>query len=98
MATQLDGVPMEREPDRSRSVQVKLTAGGRIVIPAAYRRQRNLNVRDDLTLWLEDGELRLTTPAQAVARAQATIREYVPAGHSLVDEPLAKRRGNTARV
>ena len=35
--------------------------------------------------------------AQAIRRAQALVRRYVPAGRSLVDELIAERRAESAR-
>lgn len=72
-------------------------AGGRVVIPAVYRRALDLHEGDDLILWLDDGELRITTPALAIARAQALIRQYIPEGRSLSEELLADRRAEAAR-
>jgi len=47
-------------------------------------------------LRLEDDEVRLITPSQAIRRAQSLVRHYVPAGRSLVEELIAERRAEAA--
>lgn len=74
------------------SIKTRVAEGGRVVIPAHYRRQMGIDVGDEVMLRLEDGELRITTLRQAVRRAQELVRRYVPEGHSLADELLEDRR------
>jgi AbrB family looped-hinge helix DNA binding protein len=78
------------------AVRTKIGEGGRIVIPAAYRRALGLKVGDSVTLVLDDDQLRLTTRRAAIKRAQRILRQYVPEGVSLVDELIAERRGEAA--
>lgn len=79
------------------SSRTKLTEGGRVVIPAEFRRALGVQVGDELILRLENGELRLLTLDRAIAQAQEAVRKYVLAGRSLVDELLAERRAEAAR-
>jgi AbrB family looped-hinge helix DNA binding protein len=72
--------------------RVKLTGGDRIVIPVEYRRALGLHIGDELILRLEDGEVRIFTPQQAIKRAQELVRRYIPQGRSLSDELIAERR------
>ncbi len=73
-------------------IRAKLTDGGRVVIPAEYRQALGLHIGDELILRLENGEVRIFTPQQAIKRAQELVRGYLPQGRSLVDELLAERR------
>jgi AbrB family looped-hinge helix DNA binding protein len=73
-------------------VKTKLAEGGRIVIPAEYRQALGLRTGDSVILRLEDGEVRIFTPRQAIKRAQAIVRRYIPEGRSLSDELIAERR------
>lgn len=73
----------------------KITSGGRLVIPANYRRELGLNDGDTVTLRVQDGELRILSVRQAVRRAQEIVRKYIPAERSLVDELIAERRRET---
>ena len=79
------------------SSRTKLTEGGRVVIPAEFRRALGLQVGDELIVRLEKGEVRLLTLDEAIARAQEAVRRYVPAGTPLVDALLAERRDEAAR-
>lgn len=78
-------------------IAMKMSEGGRVVVPAEIRRA--LGIRDgDTVLWeLVDGEARLTTRRERLRRAQELIRQYVPAGVSLVDELIAERRAEAER-
>ena len=51
-----------------------------------------LHVGDEVILRLEDGEVRIFTPQQAIKRAQELVRRYVPEGRSLSDELLEERK------
>jgi hypothetical protein len=55
-----------------------------------------LEVGDEVVLRLDDGELRVTTQARAIRRAQALVRRYVSEGRSLVEELLAERQREAA--
>jgi len=77
--------------------RAKLAEGGRIVIPAEYRRALGLNVGDRVVLQLDDGEVRLFSQPEAIRRAQELVRRYVPDGVSLVDELIAERRAEAER-
>jgi len=80
----------------SNSISTKVTDGGRIVIPAEYRRALGLNVGDDVVLSLEAGEIRILSRKEALGRAKALVRKYVPEGAVLSDELLAERRREAA--
>lgn len=69
-----------------------MTQGGRIVIPAAYRKVLGVQIGDELLLQLEGGALRVYTRVEALKRAQQLVRKYVPKGVSLVEELLRERR------
>jgi AbrB family looped-hinge helix DNA binding protein len=73
-------------------VKTKLAEGGRIVIPSEYREALGLHVGDEVILRLDDGEVRIFTPAQAIKYAQDLLRPYLPQGRSLSEELIAERR------
>jgi AbrB family looped-hinge helix DNA binding protein len=79
------------------TIRVKVAEGGRIVIPAEYRKRLGVRVGDDVILQLSDGEIRLFTIDEAIRRAQEMVRRYVPEGVSLADELIAERRAEAAR-
>lgn len=71
--------------------------GGRIVLPAEYRKKLGLSKGDKVILVLEDGEVRIITHQEAIRRAQAMVRRYFPEGRSLTDELIAERREEARR-
>ena len=72
--------------------------GGRLVIPAAYRKALSLKPGDEVLLTLEDGEIRVVSTRQAIARAQALVRRYIPKGRDLSGELIKERREEVARA
>jgi hypothetical protein len=43
-------------------------------------------------LILEEGAVRILTPQEAIRRAQAIVRSYIPGDESLSDDLIAERR------
>ena len=80
-----------------REFKSKMGQSGRVVIPGEYRRRLGLRSGDEIIMHLDDEGLHLYTPAQAVARAQALVRRYVPEGRSLSDELISERREEAVR-
>jgi AbrB family looped-hinge helix DNA binding protein len=77
-------------------LQMKMSDGGRVVMPAEIRQALGLK-EGDAVLWsLVDGEARVTSRAQRIRQAQALVRQHVPAGVSLADELIAERRQEAA--
>lgn len=73
-------------------IPVKMSEGGRVVIPAQIRKALNIK-EGDVVLWeLREGEARLTTREARIKRAQEIVRHYVAPGTSLVDELINERR------
>ncbi len=75
----------------------RIAEGGRIVIPADYRKALNLRTGDEVTIRLQDGEIRIRSIDEGIRRAQALVRERIPANDSIVDELIAERRAEAAR-
>ncbi|MDR7555347.1 MAG: AbrB/MazE/SpoVT family DNA-binding domain-containing protein [Armatimonadota bacterium] len=78
-------------------IRTHIGKGGRLVIPAPYRRLLGLRVGDEVIVRLEEGELRILTPRQALARARELVRRYVAPDRSLARELLAERRAESQR-
>ena len=76
----------------------KLIKGGKIVIPAALRREFGFKDGDTLVFESVGGRLVLKTYAQVVRDVQAEFKAMLPAGsRSMIDELLAERRAEAAR-
>jgi bifunctional DNA-binding transcriptional regulator/antitoxin component of YhaV-PrlF toxin-antitoxin module len=54
-------------------IKTKLGEGGQIVIPPKYLQALGLEVGDMVILRLEDGEVRIFTPQQAIRKAQGSV-------------------------
>jgi AbrB family looped-hinge helix DNA binding protein len=77
--------------------KAKLNANGRVVIPAAVRKALDLRPGDELIMRIEDGELRLSTRRQALARARRMIRRYIPSEEDLTQSLIDDRREEAER-
>jgi AbrB family looped-hinge helix DNA binding protein len=76
-------------------IEVKVSAGGRVVIPAEIRRE--LRLGDGETVCFErvgDGEVRLMSKSRRLQRAREALLQRLPVqqGRSLADELIAERR------
>lgn len=79
-----------------KEIRTKVGEGGRLVIPAAYRKALGLKPGDKVILVLEEGELRVVTARQAIERAQSVVRKYISEGRSLSQELIGERRKEAA--
>lgn len=76
---------------------LKVYGGGKIAIPANYRRALGIAEGDTVVMELEGSELRIRPTAAVVREVQDLVRRYVPEGRSLVDELIAERRAEAIR-
>lgn len=79
-------------------IRTRIGEGGRIIIPAAFRQALHLEVGDDIILHLEQDEIRMTTPEQALSRLQKKVKSHLAKtgeNISLVDELIASRRAES---
>lgn len=80
------------------SHRVRIGPGGRVVIPARFRKALGVDIGDDMVMELKDDELRLRSRRAAIKRVQAMVRKYIPdEKRSLADELIAERREEAAR-
>jgi AbrB family looped-hinge helix DNA binding protein len=70
----------------------RINENGRIVIPSSFRRALGIRSGDTVVLRIENGELRITTLRQRLAKAQQLVCKHVAPTTSLVDELIADRR------
>ena len=79
-------------------VTVKVEKSGRILIPAAIRRELHLLPGSELLLQVDETGLRLGTREQALTRVQQRLRKYIPKGRNLSEGLLLERRQEARRV
>ena len=82
---------------KPQAVRLRLNENGRIVIPASIREAVGLKRGQEVLLWAEKGEVRISTMANRVQRVRELARKYVPEGISLADELIAERRREAVR-
>ena len=73
-------------------ITIKVTEGGRIVIPAKMREALGIEIGEKVTLSLKDNSLQITTRKEALRRLQKLVRKHAPKGVSLADELIQDRR------
>ncbi len=71
--------------------------GGRIVVPAGFRKALDLQVGDEVILQLENDQIRLIPLRHAILLAQRKVRQYVAEGTSLVEALIQDRRVEAER-
>lgn len=79
------------------SVRAKIVEGGRLLVPAAIRREMKLRKGDTVVMELKGDELRIRSADAALRRLQARVKAAVGPTRSLVDELIAERRAEAAR-
>ena len=72
--------------------RVRMSDGGRVVIPLQIREAMGVKPGDELVMRLEDKVLRVYSLDEAVRQAQAVVRRYVEPGRSLSAELIRDRR------
>ncbi len=77
-------------------VRTAIGPGGRVVIPAAYRKALEVDEGDYVVMQMDGDELRVVNDEKEFKRVQQMIASYVPEGVSLVDELIAERRREAA--
>lgn len=79
------------------SRSTKIVDGGKIVIPASFRRELGLQIGDTVVMEVVEGELRVRSRDAAITEIQRLVRSFVPEGVSVVDELIADRRAEAAK-
>ena len=87
--------PREKPPMTIHSV--KITADGRIQIPAQLRKEMKLQGGDILNLELHDGTLSVRRPSKTLAEVRAMLAPYLDPDVDLVAELKAMRREDAQR-
>ena len=74
----------------------KIIEGGRIVLPAAFRKSMGLAKGDTVLIELHGDEVRIRPARSALRKLQEKLRDYAPKHGNVSDELIAERRRETA--
>lgn len=70
----------------------KIVEGGRVILPAAFRKSLGLVKGDTVLMELHGEEVRLRPARSALRRLQEKLRDYAPESGSVADELILERR------
>jgi AbrB family looped-hinge helix DNA binding protein len=79
------------------AVKGKVVEGGRIIVPAAFRKSMGLSKGDTVFMELDGDELRIRPARSALRRIQAKLRALAPGEGFAFDELIAERRAEAER-
>lgn len=74
---------------------IRVTEGGRIVIPAALRHRLGVGVGDEVMLIVEDDEILMMNREDSVSRARRLVGQFISADRGLVAELNRDRTGGS---
>jgi AbrB family looped-hinge helix DNA binding protein len=74
------------------AVRGKVVDGGRVVVPARFRKAMGLVPGDTVLFELEGDELRVRAASSALRRIQNKLKAIAPKDRNLSDELIAERR------
>lgn len=81
----------------TRAVPLRISAQGRVVIPAEMRRELEIEPGETLMAHVESHRLVLERRGEILERLRSELREVRPKGRSAVDELIAERRAEARR-
>jgi antitoxin component of MazEF toxin-antitoxin module len=73
-------------------LDMEISPGGKVAIPLELSAAMGWQAGDQLTVQIQNGEIRIFSQVQAIRRAQAWVASFVAEERSLADELLAERR------
>ena len=75
----------------------KIVSGGRLIVPAEFRRALGLSDGDTVVMEVDGDELHVRPIKSALRRIQRRLGRYVATGESVADELIADRRAEAKR-
>ena len=75
----------------------KIVSGGRLIVPAEFRRLMGLSDGDTVVMEIKGDELHVRPLRAALRRVQERLKSYAIEGKSISDELIADRRAAADR-
>ena len=79
------------------SQAVKIVDGGKLIIPAQFRRKLGIDVGDTVVVEMDEDGLHVRSLTSAVRQAQNIVRGFVPEDAHLADDLITERRAEAER-
>ena len=79
------------------SRRVRVDPGGRVVVPAGFRKALGIRNGQEVLMVLDDGFVRLQTVDAALERVRAIARRRRMGSTSVVDDFITERRAEAAK-
>ena len=79
------------------SRRVRVDPGGRVVVPAGFRKALGIRNGQEVLMVLDDGFVRLQTVDAALERVRAIARRRRTGAGSVADDFIAERRAEAAK-
>lgn len=78
-------------------IRARISKGGKIAIPAFYRRELHLQEGEEVLFEIQDDHLVLSSLHKALNKARRLVQQHCPDDASLVDDLIAMRRDEASR-
>ena len=92
----LGPAPRAASGEDHESKRVRVDPGGRVVVPAGFRKALGIRNGQEVLMALDDGFVRLQTIDAALERVRVIARRRRKGGTSVVDDFIAERRVEAA--
>ena len=79
------------------AIKGRIVEGGRVIVPAPYRKAMGLTKGDAVLIELHGDELRIRPARSALRHLQDKVKAGGPSDGSVADELIAERRAAAAR-
>ena len=96
MSDALDPAPRATQDGDRQPRRITVDPGGRVVVPAGFRRALGIRTGQEILMTLDDGFVRLQTIDAALERVRAIARSKRKSRNSVVAEFIAERRAEAA--
>jgi bifunctional DNA-binding transcriptional regulator/antitoxin component of YhaV-PrlF toxin-antitoxin module len=78
-------------------LRARISKGGKIAIPAFYRKQLHLEDGEEILFEIQEDRLVLSSLHNALTKARLLVQQHCPPDINLVDELIAMRREEASR-
>lgn len=78
-------------------IRARISKGGKIAIPAFYRKQLHLKEGEEIFFEIQEDHLILSSLHKALEKARLLVQQHCPSDISFVDELIVMRQEEASR-